>query len=65
MDIEVNQKDFKKLQDFIKQILRYAKSNQMTKEKMIHVIENCFEDKTCPLSWDNAIIIRTKKVNIS
>lgn len=50
--------DLNLLRKFIVKTLKYAKRKDISKEKLIEIFENAIEDDTCPLNWQDAIIIR-------
>ncbi len=56
--IETNSKDFNLLRKFVRKIVNHAKNDKVDKKEIIKILENCLNDKTCPLSWENVILIR-------
>lgn len=40
--------------------LSYAKSSKVSKEKLIEILNNSLSDETCPLSWEDAVIVRLR-----
>ncbi len=50
--------DFNLLRKFILKTLNYAKSDRVSKDKLIDILEQSFNDSSCPLAWTDAVLVR-------
>lgn len=61
--INVMFKDLTNLRGYIKLGISEVKAGKITADEFVEMLQNCFEDESCPLSWDDGLIIRAAKKN--
>ena len=49
------------VRDFLKLALKQVRDGEATAEEFVASVEDAFTDQTCPLSWDDAVIMRAVK----